>query len=511
MRKKNAILGTLFGILYQIVAIILTFAVRTIFIQNLSADYLGVNALFSDIFGILIALDCGISSSVFIRIYKPLADGETERVKSVFALIRLVYRIRALAVFVVGFAIYFFLPVLAKKTVIPLEYIQALYVVYLILCSLNYTVIFYTFFLDTVQKRYISVCIQMVVQIVQSVTSIVCLIVFKSFTIYMVINLLSEIAKSLVCRQYGMTKYPYLKGRLKIQDEDKKDFKSLIGMAFHSMSNVIVRYTDSLLITSFVGLSMNGIYSNYKMIVDKINSLINQMTMSIKDPMRNLMAEGDKEKVKGMVDRLSFLYFWICGFCSVSLICLLNPFITLCWGEEYVIGIVPIVLTVITMYLPILNYTINDAYYYSECYLNDKKTPILEIIINLSISFIFGRKIGLTGIILGTVVCYVFQTIRRASRLYSKYFKISVMGYVGHWLEYNVVILGSTVVTYYLIQAVKLNHLFGQFVLQVIICVLIPNVLFFLLYFHTKRFEYFKEMLLVLMRKITRKKTEEGK
>ena len=83
MRKRNVLLGTVFGIIYQIISIILAFAVRTAFLRNLSVDHLGVNALFSDIFGILIALDCGISSSVFIRIYKPLADGDQEHVQSI--------------------------------------------------------------------------------------------------------------------------------------------------------------------------------------------------------------------------------------------------------------------------------------------------------------------------------------------------------------------------------------------------------------------------------------------
>lgn len=495
MRKKNALLGTVFGVAYQILSIFLSFAVRTVFLKNLSVDYLGVNALFSDIFGILIALDCGVSSSVFLRIYKPLAQEDTERVKSVFALIRLVYRVRALAVFVVGGVIYFFLPVLAKSETVPLDYIKKSYVVYLILIAINYSIIFYTFFLETIQKRYILVCIQGTVQIIQSVMSIICLFRFKSFIAYIAINALAEIVKGIVSRSVGLKYLPYLKGKLRIKKEDSKDFVSLIGLAFHSMSNVVIRYTDSLLIVSFAGLTVNGIYSNYKMITEKISSLINQMTSSVKDPMRNLMAEGDKNKVKETIDKVNFIYFWISGFCAISLFVLINPFISIIWGDEYLLGYLPIAFTVINIYLPIMNYTINDAYYYSECYRKDKRTPIIEIVINLIISVVLGRMIGLTGILIGTVACYAFQAVRRAYRFYHKYLSESVMPYVERYLEYFFVISLAAIVTFMCSKMKICENDYLDFLIKCFECVLIPNLIFFILYFRTVRFQYVTSMI----------------
>ncbi|MCM1231763.1 MAG: oligosaccharide flippase family protein [Clostridium sp.] len=491
MKKKNAFLGTLFGIVYQIISILLAFGVRTVFLENLSVDYLGVNALFSDIFGILIALDCGISSSVFIRIYKPLADDDQERVKSVFALIRLVYRVRALAVFVVGGIIYFFLPVLAESETVPLEYIQRCYLIYLVLTAANYTIIFYTFFLETIQKRYILVIIQGTVQILQSLINIFCLFRFRTFLLYLTVNILAEILKGIISRQVGLNYFPYLKGKLRIEKEDKRDFKNLVGMAFHSMSNVAIRYTDSLLITGLVGLTVNGLYSNYRMIVEKISSLINQLTSSVKDPMRTLMAEGDKEKVKNTIEQINFLYFWISGFCAICLLTLLNPFIKLIWGEEYLLDYMPIVFTVLNLYLPILNYTVNDAYYYSECYRKDKRTPIAEILVNLVISVVLGRSLGLTGILIGTAACYLFQAVRRAYRLFHKYFGESVKKYVCRYAEYNVVIILAGVITFMAVQKVSLADMRVEFVVKCVHSTVIPNVIFAAIYYRSKRFQYF--------------------
>lgn len=491
MRKRNVLLGTVFGIIYQIISIILAFAVRTAFLRNLSVDHLGVNALFSDIFGILIALDCGISSSVFIRIYKPLADGDQEHVQSIFALIRLVYRIRALAVFIVGAILYFFLPRLADSGTISLGYIQKSYLVYLTLVTANYTVIFYTFFLETIQKRYILVVIQGSVQIIQSVISIFCLFRFRDFIVYLMINASAEIIKALISRKVGLDYMPYLKGKLKIRKEDKKDLRNLVGMAFHSMSNVVIRYTDSLLIAGLVGLAVNGLYSNYKMIIEKISSLINQLTASVKDPMRDLMAEGDKVKVKDILEKVNFLYFWISGSCSICLVALLNPFIQLIWGRRYILSYLPIVFTVINLYLSVFNYAVNDAYYYSECYMKDKKTPIIEVFINLIISAILGRSIGLTGILIGTTACYLFQAVRRGYRFYHRYLGESVKGYMYRYMEYNLVILLAGIVTVSVVNRITMSNLWLGFAIKCIASAVISNVIFFLIYFKSERFKYF--------------------
>lgn len=505
MRKRNALLGTLFGIINQVITVILAFAVRTVLLRILNEEYVGINALLSDIFGVLIALDFGVSSSVFIKIYKPIAENDEDKTKSVFALVRRVYRIRALAVFIVGSIIYFFLPLIVSNTTIELGYIKKCYIIYLILNSLNYWFIFYNFFLETIQKRFVLSIIQSIAVVVQSVLSIAVLIVFDSYIMYLAVTLITQNAVAIASRAFGLKYYPFLKGRLDIDKEDLKDFGNLIGMGFHSMSSVVVRFTDSILISSLVGIGVNGLYSNYRMITDKVNSLIGQMTSSVKDPMRNLMAEQNKERIQEMITRIDFLYFWVSGICAVCLAVLVNPFVRLVWGERYLLSMSTVYLSVMTLYLPILNFTVNDAYYYTQCYIKDKRTPICEIAVNLIISVVLGKIIGLNGILIGTVACFVFQTVRRSYRLYKKYLNKPNYQYLGMWLLYNALIWLSVILTYFLGDLIRVKNGWVELLLKLLLAIVVPNIIYYVAFRKTEKYKYFADIISGIVILIKRK------
>ncbi len=72
--------------------------------------------------------------------------------------------------------------------------------------------------------------------------------------------------------------FPYLK---ECQGAAKEKFHGILrnvgAMSFHKLGTVIVRNTDSLLMSSFVGLLSVGIYSNYKLVLSGINNLMDKL------------------------------------------------------------------------------------------------------------------------------------------------------------------------------------------------------------------------------------------
>lgn len=505
MRKKNAALGSLLGILYQILSVALSFVSRTIFLKVLNEEYLGINTVLADIFGVLVALDFGLSSSLFLKIYKPLSEGNENKIGSVYSLIRLVYRIRGIVVLIVGSILFFFLPKLVTNTTLPIRYIEKCYCIYMVFNVISYWVIFYNFFLEAAQKRYVLSVVQAVVTIVTTIINIVTLLIFKSFIIYMITSLALSGCVGIISKYIGYHYYPFLRKKHKINKEELKDLKEMLGMGFHSMSGVVVNSTDSLLITSLVGLGMNGLYSNYKMLIDKISGLVAQVTGSIKDPLRDLMASESNDYVKNMTDKVNFFCFWVSGFCATCIVNLVNPFIEIIWGKYYLLEMSTVVLAVTIMYLPILNYTTNDIYYYTRCYVRDKKTPLIEVTINLVASIIFGRIMGLNGILVGTVLCYVFQAIRRGYRVYKLYFNESVWEYIADWLKYNVMIAVSVALTFFITENISLSSKVGLFIIKMIICLILPNILYLFTYHKSESYQYFRAMITSAVVRVKRK------
>lgn len=81
-RTKNAGRNVLSASAFQLVNIILKFALRTVFIYTLGKEYLGLNGVFSNILSILSLSELGIGSVIIYDMYKPIADNDTDKVNS---------------------------------------------------------------------------------------------------------------------------------------------------------------------------------------------------------------------------------------------------------------------------------------------------------------------------------------------------------------------------------------------------------------------------------------------
>ena len=79
-RVKSSKKNIIYGIICLIVNTLLTFISRTLFIKILSAEYLGVNGLFSNIFSLLSLSELGLSSAAVYSLYKPIAEDNKKKV-----------------------------------------------------------------------------------------------------------------------------------------------------------------------------------------------------------------------------------------------------------------------------------------------------------------------------------------------------------------------------------------------------------------------------------------------
>ena len=79
-RKRNAIAGTFYGILYRILQIVFPFIIRTIFIKTIGIQYLGLNSLFTAVLQVLNLAELGVSSALVFSMYRPIAEQDEEKI-----------------------------------------------------------------------------------------------------------------------------------------------------------------------------------------------------------------------------------------------------------------------------------------------------------------------------------------------------------------------------------------------------------------------------------------------
>ena len=113
-RTQNSIYNIVTGVSGQILATVLKFVVRTVFIHTLGKTYLGINGLFSDILTMLSLTELGFDTAINFKMYKPLAEKDVKRVRVLLKFYKTVYRIVGTVILILGICLIPLLPHLIK-------------------------------------------------------------------------------------------------------------------------------------------------------------------------------------------------------------------------------------------------------------------------------------------------------------------------------------------------------------------------------------------------------------
>ena len=101
-RMENTFKNAKYSLLSQVLSLILTFVSKTVFLKVLGATYSGVGGLYGNILGVLSLAEMGFSSAMAFALYKPTADNDIEKLKSLMYVYKKVYRIIAVIIAVLG-------------------------------------------------------------------------------------------------------------------------------------------------------------------------------------------------------------------------------------------------------------------------------------------------------------------------------------------------------------------------------------------------------------------------
>jgi len=101
-RTDNIKKNLTFNIIRYVTQLVLQFFLRTVLIYTMGVEYLGLNGLFTNIFSFLNLAELGIGSAIVFSMYKPIAEGDTEKVKTLQAMYKKFYLIICIVVLVLG-------------------------------------------------------------------------------------------------------------------------------------------------------------------------------------------------------------------------------------------------------------------------------------------------------------------------------------------------------------------------------------------------------------------------
>lgn len=509
-RIENTRKNFAFSLLATIISSVTSFISRTVFIRTIGISYLGANSLFTNILSMLSLTELGLSAAIGFSLYAPLAKNDVKTIKALMRFYKKAYQIIALTIATLGLALIPFLDMLIKDPG-NIEHVPFIYIVFLYNTVISYLFTYKTTLVIADQKSYVITNMTSIINVITVAVQIVILLVFKNYFVYLVVGAVINTAQWFFINRRIFRIYPYLKERdaQPLAKEERRTItKNVRAMVFHKVGELCINQTDNIIISSFISLSAVGIYNNYYMIIGIINRFAQSIFSAATASLGNLIATESPERQHEVFKRYNFFGFWVFGWTGLCLYVLLNPFVELWLGSEFLIDELTLSLVMVNYYLVGMRVTIGNVKNAAGLYAQDQWAPIAQSIINLVVSIWGAINMGLAGVFLGTVVSSIaIPCWYRPMIVYKYAFKRPVAEYFTSYFKYLAIIALNLAlvlgINHFVLEDLAVGSIV-RFIMQMILCAIIPNVVIILVFHRSEEFLYLVGLFKSIVKRVKR-------
>ena len=496
-RKKNSIKNVIGSMFSNIITIIIGLVAQAIFIKILGSEYLGLNGLFSNIITMLGIVELGIGNAIIYNLYKPIAENNIDKIKSLMHFYKKSYLIIAGVVTIIGLIIIPFLPFFIENVTIDIN-INLVYLLFLADVVCSYLLSYKRSILYANQKNYIINFIHIGYTILLNVFQLLILFFTKNYYAYLIVKIIMRIFENLIISNIADKKYPYINEKAnKLDKETEKDiFTKVKALFFHKIGGFAVLGTDNIIISKFLGLVTVGLYSNYYLIINAIQTIFGQIITSFTASIGNMLVTENKEKCFDIFKKIRFFNFWIATFSATSFLIIMDSFISIWLGNDFVLPFIVLSTLVFNLYQKLMRNTYSSFKEAAGIFYEDRFVPLIESILNIIFSIIFCKLFGLAGVFMGTIIsgfalwCYSYPKY-----VYKKLFDRSYVDYTKETLGYIILFLFVAGVTYLLSTSFCISSIYLKFVFNVLISLIVPNIILLVIFINTDNFKYYLNII----------------
>ena len=500
----------------QLLTMLLHFITRTVFIATLGKSYLGINGLFSNILQMLSLAEFGVGSAILYKLYDPIAKEDHHRIAVLMKFYKNAYRVIGVAVAVIGVLLIPFLRFLVGKDYDKLAELNINAV--LIFCLYLFkTVSSYLFFayrssiIKANQKEYLVNIIHYVFMVGAAIVQIICLYVFKDFFVYVIISIVQVIGQNIACAILSDRMYPYIKEKATdslSKEEVKTIFKDCGALFIYKLNGVVLKATDNIVISVFLGLDKVGEYSNYYILYTSINTLFAKVYNSVAHSLGNLHTSGNRKYEYKIFESVMLVTAILGGTAGVGIFVCADELVLSWIGSDWLIAQPFSLLMGLELFTLAFRIALSKYRTTMGLFQQAKYRPLFGMIINLAVSIVLAKFWGICGVLVGTIVAdwttlmwfdpiivhkYGFEGVVPVSRYFLKLLKnFMIIGCVGA--------LDFFICTHFLTG-------YGWFsvIVHAIICAITVPAALILINYKTEEGQYTMKLGLSYVKKVTKK------
>jgi len=417
--RKN----TISSLVYQVLVFVSGLIIPRLFLSYYGSDVYGLVSSITSFLGFITILDLGIGAVITANFYKPLAEKNTKRINEIYKYARKFYNKLALILILYTVALIFIYPDLVEERFDNYFIELLIAIISFSVFSQYFFAIVYTLLLRSDQKQYIAFNLNSVTLILNTILSII--LITSGFSVHIVklstaiIFLIRPVVLSFyVKKHYNITNDSEVK-----RSPIKQKWN---GIAQH-LAYLVQDKTDIIVLTLFSTLGNISVYSIHYLIVSGIRSFIYASTAGFSALAGNMIARNEIKKLKNFFEKFEWLMHTISTLLFTTTGILIVPFVKVytkgIYDVNYIVPAFAIILstgTAVRCFQLPYNTVVQAALHFKET----QKSAIIEPIINVLVSIILVKQLGLVGVAIGTFISISYRTIYLANYLGNNIIKI---------------------------------------------------------------------------------------
>lgn len=486
--KQRLLVNSGLGIVDKLLVCVLGIVLRRVFVHYLGNEISGLSGLFGNIIDFLNLAIAGFVIVVYPKMYQYNATEDYDNIRCLMHIIKKFYAIISMVIIVVGVVCSFFLDRMIFNNQYSVTYLQVVFLLQVFTQCVRVRANPNQTLLATRECGYIYIAIDIVMNIVMYGSQIYAIIYTREYVVYLLIALVCYFMMNVALEIAVKKTFPWMKGKVTKSNVTfgalAKDMKYSIVM---KIADFIFGSTDSVVISKFLGLVFVNAYANYMTIATAVIAMYSAVEGAIKVYFGNKLAvNSTKEEKISFIQNMTFVFYIMGTICGVIYSCLIGDFIHLWLGDTYVqkkqIDILfGMYLFVSMLVCAPMQYLQNFGIFKKEMQAN-----ISSAIVNLCVSVLLVRQIGIAGVLIGTLIGFGLRFIQRSNACFSD-IGVSGMSYYSQLIAYVVTFIVTMSVTLYFCEMISISSLILQILLKGILSLTISCCITIVFYIKTER------------------------
>ena len=411
-RFKNSTRNAMTAAITQIVMGVASFVERMVFNQCFITDYLGFYSLFRNVISVFAVAELCLSIAIAYALYTPFAEDDYDEITAILSFFKKIYRTVGTIILVCGLVFMMFIQYFVK-TDVSISSVRIYFMVFLLTTVIEYWFYYKSILFSASQKEYITTLLTNFCWAAMYCVQIAISILTHDFLLYSICMFSFTLIRCIAVNIIANKKYSFIKrkaGKLS-KDSRKKILYNVKGLIATKVGSVISDSTNGVLISAMIGSTVLGMFSNYQMITRALAGFTKIIPNAITASLGNIGATESSDNVANTFHYVDTCLFLLYGLISIVLVNIINPIISIFFGADRCMSTFSALLICILFYLNNIENFFSTYKSSMGLYWYDRYRPIIAGVADLILSLILGSFMGFDGIILGTIIVYIFINI----------------------------------------------------------------------------------------------------